>query len=240
MVGLDGGARSSIASTSGSTRSTRSDDDGDVRGLPEVARRSRCRRRPTARRFRDVVSVSYGECESTMSQVHGLAHDRHAPARREAALGDHDRRRRRRQRVLRVRARRLGEQADVLDEKKPQVSWPASSPWVLAVGGTNLTLDADNTIVSTGRVERHRLPGAVHAATGGGGGSSTFEPALVAARPVVRELEQAHGARHLGVRGREPRLPDRLLERRPGLHRARARASPSSVARAPRRRSSPA
>ena len=46
---------------------------------------------------------------------------------------------------------------------------------MLAVGGTNLTLDADNTIASIGRLERHRLPGAVHRTAGGGGGSSTFE-----------------------------------------------------------------
>jgi subtilase family serine protease len=35
-------------------------------------------------------------------------------------------------------------------QEKPSVSWPANSPWALSVGGTNLTLNLDNTILSTG------------------------------------------------------------------------------------------
>ena len=43
----------------------------------------------------------------------------------------------------------------------------------------------------------------------------------MAARPVVRELEVPDGPRHRGLRRREPRLPDRLLERRQGLPQVR-------------------
>jgi hypothetical protein len=38
----------------------------------------------------------------------------------------------------------------ISSEKKPQASWPATSSWVLAVGGTNLTLVAGNALASTG------------------------------------------------------------------------------------------
>ena len=60
-------------------------------------------------------------------------------------------------------------------DKKPQVSWPASSPWVLAVGGTNLTLDAGNGIASTGPWNDTVYPAPFNKAAGGGGGQSTFE-----------------------------------------------------------------
>ncbi len=91
----------------------------------------------------------------------------------------------------RVRAR--GVPADKLTsaDMKPQVSWPASSPW--CARGRRDEPDAR-------RRQHDRLPGRVGtttaypapftAAAGGGGGSSAFEPDLVAARPAVRELEQ--------------------------------------------------
>jgi kumamolisin len=60
-------------------------------------------------------------------------------------------------------------------DKKPQVSWPASSPWVLAVGGTNLTLGADNSIASTGAWNDTAYAAPFQATAGGGGGSSAFE-----------------------------------------------------------------
>src|SRR3954453_23219680 len=60
-------------------------------------------------------------------------------------------------------------------DKAPQVDWPASSPWVLAVGGTNLTLAADNTIASSGAWNDTAYPAPFTASAGGGGGSSTFE-----------------------------------------------------------------
>ena len=60
-------------------------------------------------------------------------------------------------------------------DKKPQVSWPASSPYVLAVGGTNLTLNPDNSIASTGPWNDTAYPAPFTATAGGGGGQSTFE-----------------------------------------------------------------
>ena len=60
-------------------------------------------------------------------------------------------------------------------DKKPQVSWPASSPWVLAVGGTNLTLDAQNAVASTGPWNDTVYPPPFKKTAGGGGGQSTFE-----------------------------------------------------------------
>ena len=61
-------------------------------------------------------------------------------------------------------------------DKKPQLSWPASSPYVLAVGGTNLTLNSDNSIASTGTWNDTVYPSPFTKTAGGGGGQSTFEP----------------------------------------------------------------
>src|SRR3954453_351887 len=60
-------------------------------------------------------------------------------------------------------------------DKKAQTSWPATSPPVLAVGGTNLTLNADNTVASSGAWNGTAYPAPFTASAGGGGGSSTFE-----------------------------------------------------------------
>src|SRR3954469_18890684 len=60
-------------------------------------------------------------------------------------------------------------------DKQPQVDWPASSPWVLAVGGTNLTLAADNSIASSGAWNDTAYPAPFTTTAGGGGGSSAFE-----------------------------------------------------------------
>jgi subtilase family serine protease len=61
-------------------------------------------------------------------------------------------------------------------DKKPHVSWPASSPWVLSVGGTNLTLNPDNTIASTGVWNDTSFPAPYTAGAAGGGGQSLFAP----------------------------------------------------------------
>jgi subtilase family serine protease len=63
-------------------------------------------------------------------------------------------------------------------DKKPRVSWPASSPWVLSVGGTNLTLKPDNSIASTGVWNDTSFPAPYTALAAGGGGQS-----LLASRP---------------------------------------------------------
>jgi hypothetical protein len=61
-------------------------------------------------------------------------------------------------------------------DKKPRVSWPASSPWVLSVGGTNLTLNPDNTIASTGVWNDTSFPSPYRAVAAGGGGQSLLAP----------------------------------------------------------------
>jgi kumamolisin len=72
-------------------------------------------------------------------------------------------------------------------DKKPQLSWPASSPWVLAVGGTNLTLDAGNAIASSGAWNDTEYAPPFRATAGGGGGTSAFNkrPWWQPAQPAV-------------------------------------------------------
>jgi subtilase family serine protease len=60
------------------------------------------------------------------------------------------------------------------DEQKSP-SWPATSPWVLAVGGTNLTLTPTNAIESSGVWNDTEYPSPYEQAAAGGGGVSTFE-----------------------------------------------------------------
>jgi subtilase family serine protease len=96
-----------------------------------------------------VVSVSYGECESTVSPYSESRTLVERTLAAQAALGI----------TVVVAAGDTGSSACARGvppgkltsaDKKPQVSWPASSPYVLAVGGTNLTLNSDNSIASTG------------------------------------------------------------------------------------------
>jgi hypothetical protein len=56
------------------------------------------------------------------------------------------------------------------------VEWPAASPWVLAVGGTNIALDPSNQLTSSG-AWNERLYGVTTGQIGGGGGgvSTLFE-----------------------------------------------------------------
>ncbi len=59
-------------------------------------------------------------------------------------------------------------------DKKQSASWPATSPWVLAVGGTNLALTPANAIESSGVWNDTEYPAPYTQAAGGGGGFSTF------------------------------------------------------------------
>ncbi len=123
----------------------------------------------------NVVSVSYGTCESDVSpysESRTLV-DRTLAA--EAALGI----------TVVVAAGDTGSSACARGvapgkltsaDKKPQASWPATSQYVLAVGGTNLTLNSDNSIASTGPWNDTTYPAPFRASKGGGGGQSTFEP----------------------------------------------------------------
>ena len=122
----------------------------------------------------NVVSVSYGECESTVSPYSESRTLVERTLAAQAALGI----------TVVVAAGDTGSSACARGvppgkltsaDKKPQVSWPASSPYVLAVGGTNLTLNSDNSIASTGPWNDTAYPAPFTATAGGGGGQSTFE-----------------------------------------------------------------
>ena len=153
-----------------------------------------------------VVSVSYGECESTVSPVLGVPHARRAHARGRGRARDHRRRRGRRHRLIRVRPRRPAGQADLVRQEAAGVL-AGELAWVLAVGGTNLTLNSDNSIASTGpgttrpTRRRSRRPGWRRRA------EHLRVTAVVAARAVLRELEQPDGARHAAFADESPGYP---------------------------------
>jgi subtilase family serine protease len=60
-------------------------------------------------------------------------------------------------------------------DKQKSASWPAVSPWVLAVGGTNLSLTPSNTIASSGVWNDEEFPPPYQTIAAGGGGVSTTE-----------------------------------------------------------------
>lgn len=148
-------------------------DDGDVLGfLKMLAAPIQATANGTP--LPNVVSVSYGVCESTVSAYTASRTLVSRLLAAQAALGI----------TVVVAAGDSGSSACARgvpankltsSDKKPQVSWPASSEWVLAVGGTNLTLNADNTIASTGPWNDTAYPVPFTSTAGGGGGQSTFE-----------------------------------------------------------------
>ncbi len=150
-----------------------SDDDGDVEGfLLMLAQPLQATTNGTP--LPAVISVSYGECESTVEPFTAARTLVERQLTATAALGI----------TTVVAAGDTGSSACARGvpankltsaDKQPQVSWPASSPWVLAVGGTNLTLNADNTIASSGAWNDTVYPPPLQKTAGGGGGSSTFE-----------------------------------------------------------------
>ena len=149
------------------------DDDGDVEGfLLMLAAPLQATANGTP--LPHVISVSYGECESIVQPYTASRTLVERQLTATAALGI----------TTVVAAGDTGSSACARgvpankltsSDKKPQVSWPASSPWVLAVGGTNLTLGADNAIASTGVWNDTEYPAPYEATAGGGGGSSAFE-----------------------------------------------------------------
>lgn len=134
-----------------------------------------------------VVSVSYGVCESIVSPYTASRTLVTRLLAAAAALGI----------TVVVASGDSGSSACARDvparqleasEKKPQVSWPASSGWVLAVGGTNLTLSPGNAIAATGPWNDTVYPEPYTDAAGGGGGQSTFQsrPPWQPAQPFAR------------------------------------------------------
>jgi kumamolisin len=150
-----------------------SDDDGDVEGFLQLLAQP-LQATSNGTPLPDVISVSYGECEPIVKPYTASRTLVERQLAATAALGI----------TTVVASGDTGASACAppvpaslltSDEKKQRVSWPASSPWVLAVGGTNLTLATDNTIASSGAWNDTAYPPPFDAPTGGGGGSSTFE-----------------------------------------------------------------
>jgi kumamolisin len=149
------------------------DDDGDAEGFLELLAQP-LQATSNGASLPHVISVSYGECESVVKPYTAARTLVERQLTATAALGI----------TTVVAAGDTGSSACARGvpasqltsaDKKPQVSWPASSPWVLAVGGTSLTLGADNAIVSSGVWNDTAYPSPFVGTAGGGGGSSTFE-----------------------------------------------------------------
>jgi subtilase family serine protease len=147
-------------------------DDGDVEGFLKLLA-APLQATTNGASLPDVVSASYGVCESTVSSASAARTLVERELAAEAALGI----------TVVVAAGDTGSSACARGvpaskltsaDKQPQASWPATSPWVLAVGGTNLTLDDGNAIASTGPWNDTTYSAPFTATAGGGGGQSTF------------------------------------------------------------------
>src|SRR3954465_1814136 len=121
-----------------------SDDAGDAEGFLTM-RAQPLQATANGAALPHVISVSYGECESLVKPYTAARTLVERQLTATAALGI----------TTVVAAGDTGSSACARgvpasqltsSDKKPQVSWPASSPWVLAVGGTNLTLAAHHPI----------------------------------------------------------------------------------------------
>jgi subtilase family serine protease len=122
----------------------------------------------------NVISISYGVCEASVKPYSAARtlFDRQAAAT--AALGI----------TVVVAAGDSGSsscahgvpssQLTSFDKQK-SASWPATSPWVLAVGGTNFTLTPANAIGSSGVWNDTTYAQPYQQTAAGGGGVSTFE-----------------------------------------------------------------
>ena len=162
-----------------------SDDDGDVLGFLQLLAQP-LQATANGAPVPDVISVSYGVCESTVKPYTASRTLVERELAAEAAVGI----------TVVVAAGDTGSSACARgvpaseltsSDKKAQVSWPASSPSVLAVGGTNLTLDGANAIASSGVWNDTEYPAPFHATAGGGGGTSAFvkRPWWQPAQPTV-------------------------------------------------------
>ena len=150
-----------------------SDDDGDALGFLQLLAQP-LQATTNGAKLPNVISVSYGVCESTVAPYTSSVTMVERQLTATAALGI----------TTVVAAGDTGSSACARgvspskltsSDKKPQASWPATSPWVLAVGGTNLTLDAGNAVASTGPWNDTIYPPPFAKTAGGGGGQSTFE-----------------------------------------------------------------
>ena len=150
-----------------------SDDDGDALGFLQLLAQP-IQATANGAKLPNVISVSYGACESTVAPYTASVTMVERQLTATAALGI----------TTVVAAGDTGSSACARgvspskltsSDKKPQASWPATSPWVLAVGGTNLTLNDQNGIASSGPWNDTVYPAPFTKTAGGGGGQSTFE-----------------------------------------------------------------
>jgi kumamolisin len=150
-----------------------SDDDGDALGFLQLLAQP-LQATTNGAKLPNVISVSYGICESQVAPYTASVTMVERQLTATAALGI----------TTVVAAGDTGSSACARgvspskltsSDKKPQASWPATSPWVLAVGGTNLTLAPGNAVASTGPWNDSVYPPPFARTAGGGGGQSTFE-----------------------------------------------------------------
>jgi kumamolisin len=148
------------------------DDDGDVEGFLNLLAQP-LQATTNGAPLPHVISVSYGVCEATISAYSASRTMVERQLAATAALGI----------TTVVAAGDSGSSACAhgvpasqltSSDKQKSASWPATSPWVLAVGGTNLTLTPSNTIASSGAWNDTDYPAPYTQTAGGGGGVSTF------------------------------------------------------------------
>jgi subtilase family serine protease len=121
----------------------------------------------------DVISASYGECESDVAPFTAERRLVERQLAATAALGI----------TVAVASGDMGSSSCASDapsgertaaEKRIDASWPATSPYVLAVGGTDLTLDASNAIAASGAWNDDLYAPPFRRLAAGGGGRSTL------------------------------------------------------------------
>jgi subtilase family serine protease len=151
---------------------TEDDDDGDVEGFLALLAQP-LQATAQGAPLPHVISVSYGVCELSVSAYTASRTLVERQLAATAALGI----------TTVVAAGDSGSSACAHGvppaqltsaDKKKSASWPATSPWVLAVGGTNLTLTPANTIASSGVWNDTVYPAPNEQTAGGGGGVSTI------------------------------------------------------------------
>jgi hypothetical protein len=155
----------------------------------------------------NVISISYGACEASVKPYSAARtlFDREAAAIDAVGI------------TIVVAAGDSGSSACAHGVKQSQLtsydeqqsaSWPAVSPWVLAVGGTNISLTPGNTIASSGVWNDTEYPALPDHRWGRWGRQHDGEAAVVADRLAE---QQPAGARRGRVRRRRARLHDHLL-----------------------------
>jgi kumamolisin len=122
----------------------------------------------------NVISISYGICEASMKPYSASRSLFNRQLAATSALGI----------TVVVAAGDSGSsscahgvptsQLTSFDEQR-SASWPATSPYVLAAGGTNLTLDSANAIASSGVWNDTTYPQPYNLLAGGGGDASMLE-----------------------------------------------------------------